>query len=73
MTYLKGAQPVPGKGLAWMYYEVDDNGRVQRTLTHLPETGEITRVPDPIVRKVYRPEMLEVAAEADFISLWGDA
>jgi hypothetical protein len=71
MRYVKSAQFVPGKGDAWTYYEVDDNGKVTRQMTHIPATGETTRVPDPIVKRLMRPELC-IEAEADeFLSLWG--
>jgi len=70
MQYFKSAQFVPGKGDAWTYYECDDAQTVLRTLTHIPGSGETTRVPDPIVKKLYRPEMLHDAEEAEFTALW---
>ncbi len=71
MLYFKTAQFVPGKGDAWTYYECDDNRTILRQLTHIPETGETTRVPDPIVTRLYRPELLQDAAAAEFLALWG--
>ncbi len=70
MKYFKTAQFVPGKGDAWTYYECDDNGTIQRQLTYIPETGEISKVPDPIVKKLYRPELLEPCDSQEFLSLW---
>jgi len=70
MKYFKTAQPIPGKGAAWTYYEVDDAGVIQRQLTSIPETGELTRVPDPIVKKLYRPEVLSDATAEEFLGLW---
>jgi len=72
MKYFKTAQYVPGKGQAWTYYECDDAGTVQRQLTHIPETGETTRVPDPVVRKLYRPELLQDAEAGEFLQLWDE-
>ena len=71
MLYFKTAQYVPGKGDAWTYYECDDNKTVQRQMTHIPETGETTRVPDPIVKKLMRPDLVQPADESEFIRLWG--
>lgn len=71
MIYFKTSQIVPGKGNAWMYFECDDTQKVLRTLTHIPETGEITRVPDPIVKRLIRPELLQEADGEEFIALWG--
>lgn len=70
MYYFKTAQYVPSKGDAWTYYECDDNETVLRQLTHIPETGELTKTPDPIVKKLMRPEMLQKAAAEEFIALW---
>ncbi len=70
MKYFKTSQYVPGKGSAWTYYECDEAGVIQRQLTHIPETGETTRVPDPIVKKLYRPEVLSDATSGEFLGLW---
>ena len=70
MLYFKTSQFVPGKGDAWTHYECDDDQKVLRQLTHIPETGEITRVPDPIVTRLYRPELLLPASAEEFVSLW---
>lgn len=72
MLYFKTSQFVPGKGDAWTYYACDDAQKVLRTLTHIESTGEITRVPDPIVKKLYRPEILQEASETEFLRLWGE-
>ena len=71
MQYFKCAQYVPGKGNAWTYYECDDAQKVLRTLTHIPETGETTRVANPIVKKLIRPEILQDAESQEFLKLWG--
>ncbi len=70
MRYFKVAQFVPGKGDAWTYYECDDNGTIQRQLTYIPTTDEISKVPEPIVKRLYRPELLEVSEAQEFLSLW---
>lgn len=72
MKYFKTSQIVPGKGNAWMYYECDDAEKVLRTLTHIPDTGEITRVPDPIVKRLIRPEILQDATAEEFLSRWDE-
>ena len=72
MVYFKTAQFVPGKGDAWTYYECDDQKTVLRQLTHIPESGELSRVPDPIVKKLFRPELLQDATAAEFMQLWGE-
>ena len=73
MKYFKTAQFVPGKGDAWTYYECDDTEKILRQLTHTPETGETDRIPDPIVKKLYRPEKLQPAQESEFTDLWNRA
>ncbi len=70
MYYFKTAQYVPGKGDAWTFYECDDNQTVLRQLTHVPETGELSKTPDPIVKKLMRPEMLQEAGAEEFLALW---
>lgn len=70
MLYYKTAQFVPGKGDAWTYYECDEQKKVVRQLTFIPDTGELSRVPDPVVKKLFRPELLQDASEAEFLQLW---
>jgi len=70
MIYYKTSQPVPGKGDAWMYYECDDNKRVMRYVMHIPATGECQPVPDPVVRKLYRPELLTDSSQEEFERFW---
>jgi len=43
---------------------------VQRQLTHIPATREITRVPDPVVTKLYRKELLQNSSQEEFFQLW---
>jgi hypothetical protein len=71
MRYHKVAQFIPGKGDAWMYSESDDKGVVLRTLTYVPATGELERIPDPVVKFLFRPEKLLEAQAAEFLELWG--
>ncbi len=73
MNYYKTAQFVPGKGDAWTYYECDEENTILRQLTHIPETNEMTRVPDPVVKTLFRPEVLQEASADEFTKLWGDA
>lgn len=70
MLYFKTAQFVPGKGEAWMYYECDDAQKVLRTLTYIPGSDELTKVPDPIVKRLIKPEMLQAAEAGEFLALW---
>lgn len=71
MKYFKSSQVIPGQGQAWTYYECGDDEKVARQLTHIPATGAVTRVPDPIVKKLYRPELLQPAEAEEFLNLWG--
>jgi hypothetical protein len=70
MIYYKTSQPIPGKGDAWMYYECTDEKKVVRYVTHIPATGETERVPDPVVKKLYRPELLLDASQEEFEEHW---
>ena len=70
MVYYKTSQPVPGKGDAWMYYECTDEKRVVRYVTHIPATGETQRVGDPVVKKLYRPELLVESTKEEFEKYW---
>jgi hypothetical protein len=70
MIYYKTSQPIPGKGDAWMYYECTDEKKVVRYVTHIPATDETERVPDPVVKKLYRPELLLDASQEEFEEHW---
>ena len=70
MRYYKTFQPVPGKGDAYMYYECNDDMSVRRYLTHIPVTGEITKVPNPFVKSVQNPDALMDATAEEFLRLW---
>jgi hypothetical protein len=73
MNYYKSSQPIPGKGDAVVYYECDDDDTIQRHVTHIAATGETERVPDPIVKKLYRRELLQGSSEKEFKQYWGEA
>lgn len=73
MVYFKTSQPIPGKGDAWMYYECTDDKRIVRYLTHLPVTGETERVGDPVVKTLYRPEVLMDSSKEEFEEHWAGA
>ena len=70
MLYFKTSQPIPGKGNATIYYECDDTKTVLRYVTHIDGTGEIERVKDPVVKKLYRPELLLDASQEEFERYW---
>jgi hypothetical protein len=70
MKYLKTMQEVPGKGFAHMYYELNDDMSISRYLTHIDGTGETTLTPNPVVKKLFRPEMLSAATKEEFDKYW---
>ena len=70
MLYFKTSQPIPGKGNATIYYECDDTKTVLRYVTHIDGTGEVERVEDPVVKKLYRPELLLDASQEEFERYW---
>lgn len=72
MKYFKTSQPIPGKGDAWMYYECEDDGTVVRYVTHIPATKESQRVPDPVVKRLYRPELLLDSTQEEFDGFWAE-
>jgi len=70
MQYFKTSQPVPGKGDALMFYECDDAGTVLRYVTAIPATGETERNSNPVVKKLYRPEILTESSSEEFSKYW---
>ena len=66
MKYYKTSQPVPGKGEAWMFYECSDEARILRYVTVIPATGEIERNSNPVVKKLYRPDLLTESSAQEF-------
>ena len=72
MKYFKTPQFIPGKGEAWMYTEADDSDTVTRTMTVIPTTGEVDRIGDPIVKKLFLSPRTQPAEEAEFLKHWGE-
>jgi hypothetical protein len=70
MPCFKSSMFVPGKGEAWTYAEADEADRVLRTLTYIPATGEISRIPDPVVKILFRKERLTACPAEEFLGLW---
>jgi hypothetical protein len=70
MVYYKTSQPVPGKGDAWMFYECSDEQRIIRYVTFIPATGETERVEKPVVKRLYRPELLQGSSHEEFEQYW---
>ena len=70
MKYFKAAQPVPGKGMAFTLYELNDKDEVVRIETHIPETGEITLYPKPKMKSLFQPERLDASNAEEFNYIW---
>ena len=70
MKYYKGQQFVPNKGVAELYYEVEEPDSVKRFMTVFPEVDEIERMPDPPMKRLFRPELLEPVSAETFQQLW---
>lgn len=70
MKYYRGTQFVPMKGDASMYYETDDEGSVLRFMTVIPGSGEIERMPNPPMKRLFRPELLDELDVEEFEKYW---
>lgn len=70
MRYLKSAMPVPGKGTAYMLYEIEGENSIVRMLTHIPEVDEIKLYPNPKIKTLFEPERLDEAAKEEFEYIW---
>ncbi|MFP6581006.1 MAG: hypothetical protein VCD00_00455 [Candidatus Hydrogenedentota bacterium] len=70
MIYYKTSQVVPGKGDAWMFYECNDDQTVRRYMTYIPATRELDKVPNPFIKKLQRPEMLQPCEQEEFYQYW---
>ena len=73
MLYFKASQPIPSKGDALVLYECTDDEKIVRQLTVIPATGELERVPKPIVKRLYRPELLSAASQEELEMYWNQA
>jgi len=69
MRYYRGTQFIPMKGNASMYYECDDEGAVKRFMTVIPD-GEIEKMPNPPMKRLFRPELLEEVDAPEFEEWW---
>lgn len=70
LRYLKTSQIVPGKGMSFTLYEVEDTHTIVRMLTALPEVDEIAIYPKPPVKKLFAPERCEPVEADEFLRLW---
>lgn len=53
-----------------MYYECNDDQSVRRYMTYIPVTGELDKVPNPFIKKLQRPEMLQECDPGEFFQHW---
>ncbi|NIA16198.1 MAG: hypothetical protein GWP08_19215 [Nitrospiraceae bacterium] len=53
-----------------MFYECTDEKSVVRYVTFVPATGEVEHVADPVVKKLYRPELLTDSTQEEFEQHW---
>lgn len=70
MKYLKSGQVVPGKGMAWTIYELNDSDEIQRIVTHIPEKNEVTLYRKPKMKSLFQPERLDESNEQEFSFVW---
>lgn len=70
MKYYRGTQFVPMKGNASMYYETDEDGTVIRFMTVFPGTGEIEKMSNPPIKRLFRPELLDSVDAGEFEKYW---
>jgi len=68
--YLKSAQIVPGKGMSYTLYEIDEADGILRMLTSIPDAGKISVYPKPPVKKLFAPERCDASSPDEFESLW---
>lgn len=70
MKYYRAQQFVPNKGVAELYYEVEEPDTVKRFMTVFPEIDEIELMPEPPMKRLFRPELLEPVDPETFQQLW---
>ncbi len=70
MRYLETSQIIPSKGMSYTMYEVDEEDKILRMLTTIPDIGEIHIYPKPPVKKLYKPEMCRPIEPTEFLGLW---
>jgi len=68
--YLKTEQIVPGQGMSYTYYELEEPDTIVRMLTTIPETGMVKKYPKPPVKKLFAPERCLPASAGEFHELW---
>ncbi len=70
MKYFRGTQFVPLQGTAAMYYETDEDGAVRRFMTVIGDRESIERMPNPPMKRLFRPELLDEVTADEFDELW---
>jgi hypothetical protein len=70
LRYLKSEMPVPGKGMAFMLYEIEGADTIVRMLTHIPDANEVKLYPNPKIKTLFQPERLAEAAKEEFDYVW---
>lgn len=70
MKYLETSQIIPGKDISYTMYEVEEEDKIVRMLTFIPQTDELFIYKKPPVKKLYKPELcLEIDSDR-FLNLW---
>lgn len=59
------------KGNAAMLYETAEDGSVTRFMTVIEETDEVEKMPNPPMKRLFRPELLEELTAEEFEKWWG--
>jgi hypothetical protein len=70
MKYHKALQFIPMRGMAAMYYEIDEEALVKRFMTVMPDSGEVERAEKPPMKRLFKPELLEEVPAEEFESYW---
>lgn len=70
MKYHRSMQFIPMRGMAAMYYEIDDEALVKRFMTVMPDTGEVERTEKPPMKRLFKPELLDEVTAEEFEQYW---
>ena len=68
--YLQTSQIVPGQGMSYTLYEIEEPNKIIRMLTTLPDVGKISLYPNPPIKTLFAPERCEEIIEDDFNTIW---
>jgi hypothetical protein len=72
MKYLESSQIIPAKGMSHTFYEIEDEDKILRMLTYIPDVNELHIYPKPPVKKLYKPELCREVEDSVFLNLWAD-